>query len=176
MKIRILAALLVAAATLTAQVPEPEFANVFVAVDGSKLVQLERETATIKAGGGGFIVAGAKAAYEVPGSKSPVRFHSGQPLDFAVRTPLAGGAVDPGGMFILRHLESKKRGREAVFMNGHFSPIGGSTTTDLSRGSVPVTFSKYGEQSIKISAGPLPPGEYALSVSYGQSLFCFGVD
>jgi hypothetical protein len=48
---------------------------------------------------------------------------------------------------------------------------------------LPLDFAHYGDESIRISAGKLPPGEYALSrigplVSPlgNQSLFCFGVD
>ena len=41
-------------------VPEPEFAEVFVALDSGKLIPLERQTASVQGGGGGFIVASAK--------------------------------------------------------------------------------------------------------------------
>lgn len=172
------ASLLIGAGAISAQskVPEPDFANVFVAISGTSLVPLERETETIKAGGSGFLVASAKAAYEIPGNRSPVRFHTGKPLEFLVRTPISASSVDPGTMFLLRRLDPKKNKREAVFMNGHFSPIGGSSSTNLTKGSVPVTFEKYGDSSLKLTVAGLPPGEYSLGQAYGQTVFCFGVD
>lgn len=144
--------------------PEPEFNDVFTALVEGKLVPLERETATIHAGGGGFMVVGTKAAYEIPGNKSPVRFHTAQSLVFVVRTALASTSVDPSTFYVLRRLDSKKKTREAVIMTGHFSPVGGSTKTNLMNGTLPVSFTHYGA------------GEYALSVSTGPSVFCFGID
>ncbi|HEV3334110.1 MAG TPA: hypothetical protein VG096_24155 [Bryobacteraceae bacterium] len=61
-------------------------------------------------------------------------------------------------------------------MAGHASPIGASTTADPAQGVVPVEFSRYGKTSLKISAGRLPAGEYALGHPYSQTVFCFGVD
>lgn len=157
-------------------VPEPEFNDVFTALVEGKLIPLERETATIHAGGGGFMVVGTKAAYEIPGNKSPVRFHTAQPLAFVVRTALASTSVDPSTYYVLRRLDSKKKTREAVFMTGHFSPVGGSTKTDLMNGTLPVSFTHYGASSLKLSVDQLPPGEYALSFSTGPTVFCFGID
>lgn len=157
-------------------VPEPEFNDVFTALVEGKLIPLERETATIHAGGGGFMVVGTKAAYEIPGNKSPVRFHTSQPLVFVVRTALASTSVDPSTFYVLRRLDSKKKTREAVFMTGHFSPVGGSTKTDLMNGTLPVSFTHYGASSLKLSVDQLPPGEYALSFSTGPTVFCFGID
>ena len=80
-------------------VPEPEFNDIFTALVEGKLIPLERETATIHAGGGGFMVVGTKAAYEIPGNKSPIRFHIVQPLVFVVRTALASTSVWPAPIF-----------------------------------------------------------------------------
>lgn len=65
LKITVLAALLcITPAILTAQgvVQEPEFNDVFAGLDAGKLIPLERQTSTIHAGGGGFMVVGTKAA------------------------------------------------------------------------------------------------------------------
>ena len=49
-------------------VKEPEFAHTFAALSATgDLIPLEHETATIHAGGGGFMVASSKAAYEISG-------------------------------------------------------------------------------------------------------------
>jgi hypothetical protein len=156
--------------------PEPEFNDVFFRLDASKLLPLERQTAVIQGKASGFIVMSMKAASEFPGSKSPIRFHSGQPLDFVVRSALASSAVDPNTFYVLRNLKSKKKSRELVIMAGHASPIGASTNSNLAQGVLPLTFAHYGASSIKLTTGPLPPGEYALSTAYAQTVFCFGVD
>ena len=156
--------------------PEPDVGDAFFRLDAGKLVPLERETAAIEGKGGGFMVATAKAFWEVPGSRSPVRFEANKPLEFVVRSPLASGAEDPSAVLLLRKMDSKKKTREIIYMTGHFSPIGGSAKTNLSEGVLQVTFAHYGVQSFKITTTPLQPGEYALSVSYGQIFYCFGLD
>ena len=165
--------------TVFAQAPvkEPEFADTFAALSASgDLVPLEHETATIHAGGGGFIVANSKAAYEIPGEKSTVRFHSAPELVFIVRSSLAQTNIDPATLYVLRKLDPKKKTREIAFSTGHFTPFGGHSTTNLNAGQIPITFSRYGASSYRITVSNLAPGEYALSRIYGQDVFCFGVD
>jgi hypothetical protein len=155
---------------------EPEFANVFFRLDAGKLTPLERETAAIQGKASGFIVMSTKAVSEFPGAKSSVRFRTGESLDFVVRSPLASSTVDPSTLYVLRRLNGKKKNRELVIMAGHVTPIGGSTKTDLAQGVLPVAFARYGTTSIKMATGSLPPGEYAVSQIYAQTVFCFGVD
>jgi hypothetical protein len=155
---------------------EPEFADVFFRLDAGKLLPLERQTAAIQGKASGFIVMSMKTSSEFPGVKSPVRFAADQPLIFVVRSPLASSTVDPNTLYVLRKLNIKKKSRELIIMAGHASPVGASTKTDLAEGVLPVTFSRYGTSSIKMATGPLPPGEYALSRLYAQTVFCFGVD
>ena len=156
--------------------PEPEFSDVFFALDAGKLVPLERQTATIHGKASGFIVMSMKASSEFPGAKSPVRFHSDQTLDLIVRSALAPSTVDPNTLYVLRKLDPKKKSRELVIMAGHASPVGASTKTDLAEGVLPVTFARYGTSSIRMTTGSLAPGEYAISRPYAQTVFCFGVD
>jgi len=155
---------------------EPEFANVFFRLDAGKLVPLERQTATIQGKASGFIVMNMKASWELSGIKSPVRFHSDQPLDFFVRSLIPPSAVDPSTFYFLRKLNIKKKTRELIVMVGHASPGSATINNDPAQGALPVTFAQYGTSSLKITTGPLPPGEYALSGSYAQTVFCFGVD
>jgi hypothetical protein len=157
-------------------VSEPEFADVFFRLDAGNLVSLERQTASVQGKASGFIVMSMKAASEFPGPKSPVRFHAGQPIDFVVRTFLASSTVDPNTLYVLRKLDSKKKTRELVFMAGHITPVGGSSKTNLAQGGLPVEFARYGASSFKMTTGPLQPGEYAVSLLYAQTVFCFGVD
>jgi hypothetical protein len=156
--------------------PEPEFDNVFFRLEAGKLVPLERQTAIIQGKASGFIVMSMKASSEFPGAKSPVRFSSDQPLDFVVRSELAPSSVDPNMLYVLRKLNGKKKSRELIIMAGHASPLGASTKTDLAEGVLPVTFARYGASSIRMTTGPLPPGEYAISQANAQTVFCFGVD
>ena len=141
-------------------VPEPEFADVFCRLDAGKLAALERQTAAIQGKASGFIIMSTKVSSEFPGTQSPVRFHSNQFLDFVVRSPLASSTVDPNTLYVPSKLPSKKKSRELVIMAGKFTPIDGSAKTDLAQGVLPVTFVRYGASSIKMTTGPLPPGEY----------------
>jgi hypothetical protein len=154
--------------------PEPEFADVFYRLDGEKLIPLERQTATTKGGASGFIYVKMKMVSDFPGAKSPVRFPAGA-LTFIVRTvPYASG--DPNSMYVLRKLEQRKSGRRLTVMAGHFSPVGGSVSTNFAQGGLPVEFARHGGGSLKMTTGALTAGEYAVSKAYGQAVFCFGVD
>ncbi len=155
---------------------EPEFADVFFRLDAGKLTPLERQTAAIQGKASGFIVMSTKAASEFPGKKSSIRFRSDRPLDFVVRSALAASTVDPNTLYVLRKLNIKRKTRELVIMAGHVTPLGGSTKTDLAQGVLPVVFARYGTSSIKLTTEPLPPGEYAVSRLYAQTVFCFGID
>jgi len=160
-----------------APVKEPEFADTFAALSASgDLIPLEHETATIHAGGGGFMIASSKAAYEISGQKSPVRFHQTPELVFVVRSVLAQTDTNPATLYVLRKLDPKKKTREIAFSTGHFTPLGGHATTDLNAGQIPISFARYGTSSYRIAAANLAPGEYALSRAYGQDVYCFGVD
>lgn len=155
---------------------EPEFQDVFYHLEAGKLVPLERQTGIVKGKASGFIVMSMKAVYDYPGGKSSVRVRSGERLEFVVRSFAAKIDVDPNTQYRLRKLESKKDKRELVVSAGHASPVGASMKTDLARGILPVTFSRYGNASYKLTTESLPPGEYALSREYVQTVFCFGVD
>lgn len=157
-------------------VTEPDFADVFFQLDAGKLVSLERQTVSIQGKASGFIVMSMKASWEIPGAKSPVRFHSDQPLDFVVRTPFTQSSVDPSTFYFLRKLNVKKKTRELVVMAGHASPGGAKMNSNPAQDALPLTFARYGDSSLKMTTGPLLSGEYALSRPYAQAVFCFGVD
>ena len=108
---------------------EPDTAEVFYKLGDGKLIPLERQTATIHGKASRFIVMNMKSVSEFPGGKSPVRFRSGEPLDFVVRSAIASSAVDPNSLYTLRRLDEKRKKRELVIMAGHASPVGVSTQT-----------------------------------------------
>lgn len=158
-----------------ADVPEPDVADVFYRLDAGNLVALERQAAAFHGSAHGFVVMSMKSAAEFPGAKSPVRCKSGQHVELIVRSQQSASAVDPNILYSLRKLESKKT-RELVMMSGHASPLGASSTSNPAEGVLQVDFSKFGTSSLKMDAGVLAPGEYAVGRLYGPAVFCFGVD
>jgi len=159
-------------------VTEPQFTDTFYRLDAAgKLIPLERQTATIEAKASGFIVMNMKSLFEIPGGQSPLRFRTAETLEFVVRSFVATAAVDPNTLYSLHKLDKKKNKREMVVLTGHASPVEASINTNPVQGVLAVEFSHYGKSSLKISAGTLPPGEYALSPhAFAQTIFCFGVD
>jgi hypothetical protein len=155
---------------------EPEMADIFYRLDGGNLVPLEREAPATRSNAHGFFVMNLTTVSEFPGAKSPVRFKSGERLDFVVRSVVPVFAVDPNTIYCLRKLDPKKKTRELPVMSGHFSPLGTSTTSTPAEGILPVEFSRYGSSSLKMTTGELAPGEYAVGHPHGQAVFCFGVD
>jgi hypothetical protein len=107
--------------------------------------------------------------------RNPIRFSAGQKLDFVVRSLLAASSVDPNTIYCLRKLNSKKKTRQLVTMQGRLTPTGMSTNTNLVGVALPVEFSKYGGSSFKMTTAELAPGEYAVGHPYGPAVFCFGV-
>ena len=163
------------------QTPEPQYNDVFFALDSSagKLVPLERQTSTIKGKPKFLGYGGIKVSSQFKPGNSPVRFKSGDQLEFIVRSALATvSTVDPATMYVLRVLKKKGDSRELVMTESHGPLALGGTTSNLAEGVLPVNFEKFGEHSLKIvSQNPIPPGEYALSHRSGMmDIFCFGVD
>ena len=161
-----------------AQTPlrEPEFADVFFRLENGQLIALERQPITMKGGGHGFIVVNVKVTARFPGGKSTVRFKAREPLDFVVRSPLSAGDADPAMFYCLRKFDTKKDHREVTITDGRFTPLGGSTSTNFQAGTLPVSYSRYGNASYLVSPPGLPPGEYAIGSIYPQVIFAFGAD
>lgn len=167
------------AQTATDAVAEPEFADVFMRLgDDGRLIPLERESGT----GVVSTVFSVKFSTILPQSKSPVRFRASDSLDFIVRASAfsAFGSGDPGAVYGLRRLTSKKDHREFVSTAIGYGGLLGAKMKEVAH--LPLDFARYGEESIKITAGKLQPGEYSLArigpigPLGNQTLFCFGVD
>lgn len=155
---------------------EPEFADVFYRLVDSKLVTLERQNSSTHTNAHGFMVMSMKSSTEFPGPHSTVRFNSGEPLEFVVKSLFGQGFNDPAAIYSLRKLGEKKKVRELVMMSGKIVPFSMNTNMSQTTGSMPIDFAKYGAGSLKLASAPLPPGEYALVRIGGQSAFCFGID
>lgn len=167
---------------LFAQAVEPNSDNVFYALASDHLIELERQTGKIHTSAHSVIVAtSAKSTVEIKPGKSPVRL-SASSLEFVVRSPLAATSGDLSRFFVLRKMEKKGSKREIVITKVQaYSAIvtsGATATTNLAEGQIPITFTKYGDHSVRIvPTQPLAPGEYALSTPIQfMELFCFGVD
>lgn len=157
-------------------VPEPEFNDTFAELDAGKLSPLERQTATIRVKSSGFISVNMKTSSEIPGAMSIVRFQSGHTLEFVVRSTFAATpGVDPNTFYTLHRLDTKKKTRGMIITTAHGSILG-ATANGAPEAALPLTFSRYGSSSFKITPGALPPGEYALKSISSQAVFCFGID
>jgi len=177
-------------ATMTAQsakeaVAEPQYINSFSGVDSNgKLIELERNTVAFHAKTKvlpGY--ASVKMVAEFKPGKASVRMPANAQFIVRGRSP-----VDPMSLYQLRVLKSSKDRREIVITQGHGTVFGGSATSSMDEGAIPIRFEEYGSNSYRItSVQPLPPGEYALAtrglvsikarVQLGRSeLYCFGVD
>jgi hypothetical protein len=165
------------AAVVPSQGPiEPDFEGVFFRLVAGNLIPLERQTVSINIKAKGFIVANAKAVLDIPGERSPIRFHAGERIDFVVRTSPVASTAGPAAAYHLRQFVTNKHERDATTVTEHVSPIGASVNTTNNVGLLPMAFSRYGASSYKVSAGALAPGEYAIGRANDRTVFCFGVD
>ncbi len=165
--------------TLMAQdakkVQEPEYIGVVFSLDqAGALVPLERQqsNAAFKTKAGGF--GGGQSSIVYKGSKSPVRFKAGQAIQFVVRLNAPG--VEPDSLVNLDVLKVTKNERAIVTVK--VKPMGwGGAKSRKGEDLRPLNFSKYGEQSLKVSpAEPLGPGEYVITTRGGNGAFLFGID
>jgi outer membrane lipoprotein SlyB len=138
-------------------VPRPEFVGAVYFQDRTgSLLPLERTRANERRDDRGEF-------WEMDGSRSPVRFTSGQQMMFVVQ--LANG-IDPG-TYALLPLEVRNDGRW--------------TKPDPKNKNVPVSMlvnvSKLGDSTYGLtSIQELATGEYAFSPSNSNNAYCFGVD
>jgi hypothetical protein len=159
-------------ATIDQGFEEPELGGIFYALDGPKLIPLERRDAVVQVGVSGIIVMNGKSVIKFTGPHSPVRLRHAPSLDFIVRS---SANADPGTLYHLRRLEISKTDREITVMSEHATPLGASAKVD-DQSIVPLEYSRYGTHSVKVTAALLSPGEYAIGSQGGKTIFCFGVD
>jgi len=157
-----------------ATIAEPQYINVFEAVEPhGELTELEHQSATFKSHS--KILPGyatIKMIAEFKPAHSPVRVSPNARFVVRGRAP-----IDPSSRFELRLLKVSKDHREIVLTTGHGSLVGGSSTTTLDMGGVPIRFEEYGLNSYQITpAQPLAPGEYAIGLKgFVTELYCFSV-
>ncbi|MBS1835256.1 MAG: hypothetical protein JST65_21225, partial [Acidobacteria bacterium] len=82
--------------------------------------------------------------------------------------------TDPRAFVQFVNLESK--GKIRSFAAASTGPFGGDTKDLLTRGLIPFGVSKYATSSYVLELGPsLAPGEYSLSTTTSNTVFCFGI-
>lgn len=149
----------------------PEYEGEVNGVSNGAVTPLERQNSGLqfKAPIMGF--GSPKAVVKVKGKRSPVRFLSSQPFYFVLR---ANQATNPADLWQLNPMEQKGGSRQMTMVS---IGLGGSRDT-RNETAIQLRFQKYGKIGFKVTpATPLPPGEYAISMSgLGGSVSLFGVD
>jgi hypothetical protein len=156
------------------KVQEPEYIGIVFTLDpAGALSPLERQQPNTQTKVIGMGYGGAKTSIIFKGPTSPVRFKAGQDIQFVVRMNAPG--IDPESLVNLDVLKVSKDHREVVIAKAGSMGMNSKSTSGESQR--PLNFSKYGEQSLKLSpAEPLGPGEYVITTKLGQSAFLFGID
>jgi hypothetical protein len=155
-------------------VQEPEYiGTVFFLNPAGALLPLEKQLPNTQAKAIAGGLGGAKVSVIFNGPASPVRFKVGQDIQFVVR--LNANGIDPESLVSLEVLKVSKDHREVVAARaGSLGLSSKSTSGEFTR---PLNFSKYGQQSVKLSsAEPLAPGEYVITTRRERSAFLFGID
>lgn len=133
---------------------------------------LEVQQAQIVAHTKGFVAYSSKTYYEVRGNRSPVRFHAGVPLLFAL--PPSEG--NPSALYVLRKLTPSKKAREVQILSLTANPFGARMSSDTDSSKIQLQFSRSSDSSFLATTPPLEPGEYELNAIGSASFYCFGVD
>ena len=154
-------------------VEEPDYGGrVYLLLD-SKLVKLESQQPSAEAKLKMLGFKGQKSTLNFKGPASSVRAKGVS--EFVLR-------VDPGGLdpeVIVRLSPLKSEKNERLLAVGQVgNPFGGDAGAKAGRGeTIPLTFAKYGDHSVRFStSSPLPKGEYVIVVEGIQVNFLFGVD
>ena len=167
-------------------VTEPEYVGIPYRLEPKthELQQLERQTYALHTKVKGLGFGGARYSYDVPGTKSPVRFAAGESMKFVIK--LASKDSDPSATIKLVPLAAAAAGkkqakegsagtRQMIFLDqkGAFA----QATVDPMLGAMPILVKQYGEASLEFkSETELQPGEYAVLMPATMTAFCFGID
>jgi hypothetical protein len=170
------------AGTLMAQnnpapsVPESRYVGSFFAVGtNGELTELDHQTVTTFHSKSKVLpgYATVKVLAEIKPGHALLRLPGN--AQFVIR---GRSLVDPLSLYELRALKVSKDHREILMTQGHGTIVGGTATSKLDEGEVPIRFDEYGASSYRITPlQPLPRGEYALALRGSVTeLYCFGVD
>ncbi len=156
-------------------VPEPEYVNEAYFLNGGKLEKAESATLKFRSKTSNYFVEMKATSSQVAsGTHSPLRV----PPDahFVVRVRYLD--IDPARVIRLRAFKVGKADREYLLNTFNSHLYGNSNSKSSEDATIPVTFKKYGSESIEIiPTTPLAPGEYFIAYSpSGSQVSCFGVD
>ena len=155
-------------------VAEPQYIDVFLALDtNGKLTELDHQNvfrSKVNALPG---YATGKVLAEIKPAHASARVPAN--AQFLVR---GRSSLDPSSRYELRLLKTSKDHREIMMTRAHGTSFGGSATSNLDEGALPIRFEEYGENSYRIAPEQsLARGEYALQLrGVVIDLYCFGVD
>jgi hypothetical protein len=155
---------------------DPEVLGVPYAVDptNGKFLELERQNvnAGVKLKALGF--GGGRSVVRFEGSRSPVRFQSGSPIRFVLRTG-SSAIADPSSVVNMDRLTSAKDHREAT--TAKVNPMGMGAKSTAGATDVPFKATQCGRSSMCFTAAtPLISGEYVITLKESKYGFLFGVD
>ncbi len=157
--------------------PTPQYDEVFYRYDpvAQKLIDLERQVATIESKPKAMGFSGYKVSHFLRGSHSTVRFRQSDPLEFVVSLPQR---TDPHVVQFFSLREAGHRRELVEAQSNRPSPLGVGTAKDMrDKSTISYEIRKYGESAYRlIPSKPLPPGEYALSFPTSEVAFAFGID
>lgn len=157
--------------------PMPQYDEVFYRYDpaAQKLIDLERQVATVESKPKAMGFSGYKVSHFLRGSHSTVRFRQSDPLEFVVSLPQR---TDPHIVQFFSLRETGHRRELVEAQSNRPSPLGVGTAKDMrDKSAVSYEIRKYGESAYRlIPSKPMPPGEYALSLPTSEVAFAFGID
>jgi hypothetical protein len=168
---------IVAVCAQDAPVPVPKYDGVFYRYDRTSgaLVDLEHQQAAAASKPKALGLSGYKVFFYLRGGRSPVRFKTGDPIEFVVSLPLR---TDPQTIQFVVLRPGKDRRELVESESNRPSPLGvGQSHNVLDRSEVPFEIKQFSESSYRlIPFKPLPAGEYCFSFSTNNVAYAFGVD
>jgi hypothetical protein len=160
----------------------PQYNGVFEAHDPrtGAYSELERAAPTLHTRMRAFGFGGGSATEDIPGPRSPIRFRAGTPIEFIVRE--TSRENDPNTIIQFVSLTSEANDRYFEMYNA--GALGGMKNTSA-KSAVGFSANNYKDAYFKVvPSQPLPPGEYALTITGSPAVmtngmppaYCFGVD
>jgi hypothetical protein len=159
-------------------VEEPQYMYQIAALkpDGTLLTLESQKLTTEHETHNRFVYVQGSSQQLVPGEHSPIRL--GGNAVFVIKWVQGMDAIDPNTMVKLRPFVIQKGQRVLPVRSGKAVIFSGTKSQSTPDNSLPVTFKKYGQNSLLITPqAPLAPGEYVLEANGGfAGVNCFGVD
>ena len=164
-------------ATTNAQSLIPDFKNQPYAINGDKLVKLEKQTVEMKVKAKAMGYGGVSNYINMIPNTSPVVL-SGSDVSFVIKTD---DDVDPETLFYITLCKTSKKGRQVEMQRTSAFAGYGAGGKSTKKDQVAYEIEKIQDNVYKIVVGHLEPGEYAfINTAQGASgsnsiVYAFGV-